>query len=145
MVGVAVAQAGLLPTEISSLGIKFGPSSQSVLLLLLGLVCLYYLIAFLVYAASDYVAWKMALRDAIYDVWSRPREKVEEPETEEEALREIRRQESLEEFIQTRNATILFAELALVPVSRVRAVFEFVLPAIVGAYATIILLMRSAA
>ncbi len=145
ILGIAVAQAGLLPTEISSLGIKFGPSSQSAILLLIGLVCSYYLAAFIVYAASDYVAWKIVLRSAFSRIWTGPREKIEEPETEEEALRQISRQESLEEFIQTRNSSILLAEIALLPVSRVRAFFEFVLPVVVGAYATVVLFARSAA
>ena len=145
ILGVAVAQAGLLPTEITTLGVKLGSASQSALLVLLGLICCYYLVAFLVYATADYIAWKIALRDAISNIWTRPREKVEVIETEEDALRQIRREESLEEFIQTRNSTILLAEVALVPASRVRAVFEFVLPALVGSYATVVLFLRSAA
>jgi hypothetical protein len=145
MLGIAVAQAGLLPSEISSLGIKFGASSQSVLLLLLGLICLYYLAAFLVYAASDYVAWKIALRDAIHSVWFRPREKIEEPETEEDVCRAIRRDESFEEFMQKHNTSVFLAEIALLPVSRARALFEFLLPAAVGTYATVVLFAHSAA
>ncbi len=133
VLGVAITKAGLLPAEISSLGVKLGPSSQSALLVLIGLVCTYYLAAFLVYATADYIAWKVALRDSIYDVWSQPRESSAEPETEEDALREIRRQESLEEFIQKRNATIVIAEVLLLPVSRIRAAFELVLPVVVGA------------
>ncbi len=145
MLGVAVAQAGLLPTEISALGIKFSPSGQGVLLLLFGLVCAYYLIAFLVYAASDYISWKMALRDAFQRIWTGPRERETEPESEEEALRQIQRQESLEEFIQKKNSTILIAELMLLPISRLRVVFDFVLPVVVGTYSTAVLFLRSAA
>ena len=145
MLGIAVAQGGLLPTEISSLGIKFGPGSQSVLLLILGLVCGYYLIAFLVYALSDYIAWKMALRAVFQRIWTGPRDPTAESESEEEALLQIRRQESLEEFIQKNNSSILIAEFMLLPASRVRAIFEFVLPAVVGAYSTTVLLLRSAA
>ena len=145
MLGIGVAQAGLLPSEISSLGIKFAASSQSVLLLLLGLICLYYLAAFLVYAASDYVAWKIALRDAIQSIWFRPRERIEERETEEDAYRAIRREESFEEFMQKHNSSIFLAEIALLPVSRTRALFEFLLPTAVGTYATVILFAHSAA
>lgn len=145
VLGVAITQGGLLPTEISNLGVKLGPSSQSALLVLIGLVCTYYLAAFLVYAASDYVAWKVALRDSIYDVWSQPRESSVELETEEDALRETRRQEALEEFMQKSNLTVLLAELLVLPVSRARAAFEFVLPAVVGLYAIVVLFLRSAA
>lgn len=72
MLGIAIALADLVPTEIAGFGVKLSQSNQSTLMVLVGLVCLYYLLAFCIYAASDYVLWRLALREAFSTVVSRP-------------------------------------------------------------------------
>lgn len=145
IMGIAIAQAGLIPTEVSSLGVKLTQGNQGTLLLLLALVCSYYLVGFLAYAATDYVAWKVALKDSIVNAWMQPQEVTKEPETQEEAYRLVQRSERLEEFLVNKNGTTILAELLVLPVSRVRAVFEFLLPLFVACYAIAVLLWRSVA
>ena len=144
MLGIAIAQAGLVPTEIASLGVKLTEANQSTVLVLLGCVCLYYLAAFVAYAATDYVAWKTALRDAIVEAWTQPRE-VEKEKSEQEVYREIERSQRLETYLQTKNATTIIAELLVLPASRVRATLEFILPVVVGFFACSVLFLRGAA
>ncbi len=48
---------GLVPTEITTLGVKFAEADQRSLLRILALVIAYFLAAFIIYAASDFLAW----------------------------------------------------------------------------------------
>src|SRR5687767_6983866 len=65
LLGVAISQTGLLPTEISALGVTFGSTDQKALLIVLATVTGYFLLAFVIYAASDFVAWRLALRQSL--------------------------------------------------------------------------------
>lgn len=56
-IGIAIVRTGLLPTKISALGIEFGAADQRSLLNILAVITAYFLVAFVVYAASDWVAW----------------------------------------------------------------------------------------
>ena len=55
-VGIAIVKTGLVPREITTLGIKFGEADPQVLLDILALVILYFLVAFAVYGVSDFLA-----------------------------------------------------------------------------------------
>lgn len=56
MASIAVARTGALPTEISSLGMKFSAADRRVLLVLMLAVVAYFFGAFLVYAVPDILA-----------------------------------------------------------------------------------------
>lgn len=56
-IGIAIAKTGLIPSRISALGIQFEEANQSALLLLLGSVAAYFLVAFIIYAVADFFAW----------------------------------------------------------------------------------------
>ncbi len=138
MLGISIAQGGLLPTQISALGISLSGPEQRTLLVLVGLVCLYYLAAFIVYALSDFTSWQVAIRDSIVDAWNAPRT----DEDEGEAERAIR----MEQFFQRHHPFLHVSDIFVVPVSKTRATFEFLVPAIVGLYAVVVLfLTRTAA
>jgi hypothetical protein len=152
MVGIPILKTGLVPTKNTALGIEFGEDDQQTFLFLLGLVVVYFLAAFLIYAASDFLAW--------WEVYRVARAEIEEPEMklyEELAKKrdEIRRasgetpgphgemperiSEELEAAIpfltsldRTRRTGLVFASI--------RALFEYLLRILVGAYAAYILL-----
>lgn len=63
-VGIAIVKAGLIPKQISAFGVTSDVNEQGLLIVLTG-VTVYFLIAFLVYAYSDWVAHGYALRHAI--------------------------------------------------------------------------------
>lgn len=143
MLGIAIALAELVPTEVAGLGVKLSQSNQSTLMVLVGLVCLYYLFAFCIYAASDFVAWQMALREAYSKAALQP--PTPEPETEQERAQEERmahRYMWLEDFLDKKFPSMLLAGLAVEPISKVRAIFDFLLPVCVGLVAVIALLWR---
>lgn len=49
-----------MPQEITTFGIKFGEADQQSLLIMLALVTLYFVTAFAVHGASDFLAWRFA-------------------------------------------------------------------------------------
>jgi hypothetical protein len=65
MIGIAMVKTGLVPRKIATFGIDLDPPNRSALLFLLALITIYFFVAFLIYAASDYVARREALR-AVY-------------------------------------------------------------------------------
>lgn len=136
LLGVAVVQTGLLPTEISALGVKLAAADQKMLVILLAIVCLYFLLAFVTYAASDFVAWQVSLHSAISQ---HVRESVE------------MRNDEYEQMIHTEVWRVLVerypwtqrASRFVFPVSWGRGLFEFGVPVVFALYA-ICMLVTSA-
>jgi hypothetical protein len=139
MLGISIAQGGLLPTQITALGISLNAQEQRTILVLVGLVCLYYLFAFLVYALSDFMSWQVAIRDSIVAVWQAPRGvDVEDEDAGDRAVR-------MESFFEKHHPFLHASDLFVRPVSKVRALFEFLVPPIVGIYAVMVLFFTRAA
>jgi hypothetical protein len=136
LLGVALVQTGLLPTEISALGVKLSAADQSKLVLLLAIVCLYLLSAFLAYAASDFLAWQVALRGAI---GQRVRESVETRNDDYEQMIHTEVWRSLcEQYPWTQRVGRF-----ILPVSWVRGILEFGVPVVFALYA-MVMLVKSA-
>jgi len=60
MVGITIVYTGLVPQQITTLGITFGEADRRSLLFILALVILYFLAAFVVYGGSDFLASRTA-------------------------------------------------------------------------------------
>lgn len=137
LLSVAVASSGLLPTEIAALGVKLGGNDQRTLLVLLAAVCLYYLVAFIAYAASDLTAWQMAIRESMLEhlirSWREPDEY------------DVHVWGEAQDKLAERYPLLVLADLLVKPVSVARALFEFALPLVVGLVAIVILAVKSAA
>ena len=58
ILGVAIAQTGIVPAKINALGIEFTKTDQQSLLFIIGLVIAYFLIAFVIYAWSDFLRFQ---------------------------------------------------------------------------------------
>jgi hypothetical protein len=135
LVAVVVSKAGILPTKIESLGIEFTSSNRHAIIVLIGVVVGYFLLAFIIYGFLDIYFVFSSAKEADVDELSkqvqleRDRESPEDNLSEKELLRRIRRR------IQSRRAEY--------PISRapsamfwVRAVlFECGLPVVAGCYA----------
>lgn len=131
LLSLALVKAGLLPTEISALGLKLASSNHRALLLLLAAVVLYYLVAFLTYAASDYVAWHVAQREAA-------REAIRNVYFPEESDKGTKFE--VERLVYTHHSWTQAVSQLAGPVSWLRALFDFCLPVLFSAYAVYILL-----
>jgi len=156
--GVAMSATGLIPTEISALGIKFPPTEQAMFVRAITGVVFFYLIAFIVYAWSDYISWKIELQEWLieqhptfdgdeyqeemkYEYYKREAYLIS---LEEQG--EVKRAEDYEKsLIHNRVKSALEAEYnkqkdQIPLVSKLRALFEFILPVVIGSIAIIFLI-----
>jgi hypothetical protein len=67
--GYLVTKTGLVPTQIQTLGITFTASEQKTLLSVFALVVVYFVVAFILYAATDALAWAWAIYIAKRQLW----------------------------------------------------------------------------
>lgn len=131
VLAVALVKAGLLPSEITALGVTLATSDQKSLLVLLGFVILYFLGAFLLYGASDLVTWRVTQREAFRETIRKLRFGTES-EREQGIMFEVER-----EFNQ-RKGEMYMTSFLVGPVSMLRVLFDFALPLLFGIYAVII-------
>lgn len=132
ILGIALVKAGFVPTKISALGIEFAKTDQNSLLSVLGIIILYFLIAFLIYAASDIIIWhrsfSRSLKASMVDRWK--------SEAEKDPVMEMT--DYIDNFLK-RPFSVRFILGLATPVSLLRAIFEFLLPIAVGIYAIAII------
>jgi hypothetical protein len=121
-VGLVIARSGLVPSRISALGIEFDRADQSALLGMLAAVVVYFLVAFVVYATSDFVAWRVAFRNAVLS-----------SQREYEAQSDDQR--AAEDRLRQRLRSGHWWAGASRSVSVTRALFEFLVPLIIGVFA----------
>jgi hypothetical protein len=80
ILGITIVKTGFIPTKISALGIEFAQTDQNSLLLVLGSIILYFLIAFLIYGTSDFLIWRLTyssvLKDAMLNQWKAEAQKT---------------------------------------------------------------------
>lgn len=120
-IGILILRTGLVPSKIAALGIEFNQADQKALLGALGAIVVYFLVAFMIYASSDLVAWRVAIHYALVD---------RQAEVEKE-MRQHEREGLEVERIGRRATLVVLAR----PTSLVRAVFEFGVPVLIGLYA----------
>jgi hypothetical protein len=132
MLGVTVAHTGLIPSKITALGVEFEHADQQALLLMLVVVVAYFTIAFIVYATADFLAWRASHDETLLMHLQHEHAFLPIPETAhdepaERALKQIRRR------------VWWWGTLAR-KTSYLRALWEFVLPILAGAYSIGVLL-----
>lgn len=121
-VGVLVAEAGLVPSKISALGIDLSAPAQDVFVMLVGLVIVYFLCAFFIYGVSDFFAWGKTYQDYLEAV-----ERVQSNWShKKQAQYDLKR---------TAVGDIAWIYSASKPVAFIRIFFEFGLPIIYGLFA----------
>lgn len=63
MLGILIASAGVVPEEISALGISLSAPDQRDFLWLLIAIIMYFISAFVVYGWTDLLVWRKKLHD----------------------------------------------------------------------------------
>ena len=137
LLGVGLVKTGLVPTKIEALGVEFDKTNQQALLFLLAIVVGYFFVAFLVYAAADFLAWRRALRAHELERMDKyiQRERARQSSADDAIYQQAAEYFGPKEFSMAR---AVFFNMAG-PVSIVRAAFEFLLPLLVGGYAVTLL------
>jgi hypothetical protein len=128
---VTVVHVGLVPTQISALGIDFNPGDQRTLVRMTALITLYFLLTFAAYAWSDYFASYHADR-ANYREWLAYRAHPGARESDEKAWQEMRERGFPLPF---------YAKVRRPVVTSVRGLIDFAFPILFGVYAVIAALL----
>jgi len=136
VLAIAIVKTGLIPTKIEALGVEFDKSNQQALLKILVLVTLYFFSAFAIYATADFLAWRRALQRARVEAFTEQLRRKREG-TEEKYIQEQR-----EIWERSRTAFAGFSVAQSVGV--LRALFEFLIPFLFGAYAMWVLSFAAA-
>jgi hypothetical protein len=136
-IGVVIARTGLVPKQISALGITFPEANRGTFVQIYILVVAYFIVGFVIYAAADLVAWRVE-----YNYIVREWQIAKAAETMEQTY--ARNQVEQDLMHAPWLGYRLWWHLSK-PVALIRAIFEYALPVIVGSYAimTLIRLMRS--
>jgi len=111
--GIVVVKTGLVPSRITALGIEFSPADKIMLLRVIAAIVAYFILAFVVYAWADYLAWQTTFRVLIL---ARMRERL------------IRGNLAYVRGLPRENASLI------------RMVFEFVFPIAIAIYGIVLLL-----
>lgn len=131
----AIVKTGLVPTEISNLGITFTTKDRSALLFVLAVFVTYFLLAFVVYAIADWLAqtWahRLALKAEGDEMAASWRTKINAPGTADMPALE-RMEKQLADHFEASTARL---RRATTPIVAVRWMFEFALPIGAGIYA----------
>lgn len=122
-VGIIVAKTGFVPSKISALGIDFSFTDQKMLYRALSCVIGYFLVAFILYAASDFVAWRVAWMNAM-----RAATRARHERLASETASELHQAVEQELSGQFRHVPYALSSA----VSSLRALFDFAVPVVIG-------------
>lgn len=126
LMGIAMAKAGLIPKKINALGVELESGNQGALLYLVAAVIIYFFVAFLIYGASDFIAW----RKRISIFYAENTKSFFKRMTEGE-----RDRNSYESIIKDAEERVQFWGRLSPTSSTIRAAFEFIPPLLFSAYA----------
>lgn len=136
-VAIAIVKTGLVPSKISALGIEFSEADKSTLLWILTAVVLYFLLAFLIYGLSDFLAWRLAYRSAFQKEFQKKAklfEMFEQRKDSSEFMEELTKK--VQQMLERNKILPAAFSISLAkPTSVIRAVFEFAFPITLGLYA----------
>jgi hypothetical protein len=127
LVALVIVKVGLLPEEITTLGIKFAAHDKGRLIILFVFIISFYLAAFMIYALSDFIAWRLAFIAERKKIFKESRETL------------IKESVVLEKDLQISILENKWDSVSTTT-SRIRAIFEFVVPIAIAIYSIIILL-----
>jgi len=160
IIGIAIVKTGIVPTQISAIGVTFSQTDQKYLFYILAAVVSYFLIAFLIYALADFIAWRIAYGAVLNAEWetnakfnlgdssrilSEPEQYAIQLKAEIEKIKaEAKRQDLLRKMaidfdIKDINRPNFLIHISP-KVSLARAFFEFALPICIGVCALCLLL-----
>lgn len=133
-IAITIVKTGLVPTKISALGVDFSPTDQKSILVILSIIVAYFLAAFLIYAVSDFVAWRVAFHGAVRELMKSKLEEKNDARTHKQF--DTIRQE-MERYTRR---TYMWGHMSR-PVSLLRAFLDFVVPFLFGIITILLLLL----
>jgi len=152
LIGIAFVKTGLYPTKISALGIECSQADQRAMTLVLCFVVLYFLVAFFLYAVSDFLAWRLEYIAAMKKVYEERRKTIEEKRKEKrkidrsmiEEMQDNLYQQQTEDAFRQLVSRNRFVIRSVGPTAILRALLEFLFPIVIGVYASVVLWLAKA-
>jgi hypothetical protein len=135
-IGIIIVKTGLVPSKISALGIEFTQTDQRSLLSAIAAIIFYFLVAFIVYASSDFLGWRLAFHSALKEIRAE-RRLMSEDDNERHWIIEREVEDELRKRYRFHHTLLTLSR----PISFLRAMFEFAIPIIISVYAIVALLM----
>ncbi len=123
VIGLLIIYAGIIPTKINALGITFESNDKKAIIRVFSFIIIYFLTAFVIYAWSDFISWRLALLRDLQDDFEKNYEKS--VDIDSEIL-----------FNQYKNKWRILSS----PTSKIRALFEFIFPIVISIFTVITLL-----
>jgi hypothetical protein len=130
-IGIIIVKTGLVPSKISALGIDFSFTDQLLLFRALSAITGYFLVAFVVYAASDLAAWTHAIVSA-----TRERMRAQQLEELESDMRQRDIRRAVEHELASRMGRA-YSIFRFSVMSRIRALFDFLVPVVIGLWSVL--------
>lgn len=151
VIAIAVARTGLIPTQISALGLQFSQADRGSMLWLIGAVVGFLLLSFVVAAAADFAAWRMSIFAKSWEEEADGYENLRKSILEEKRLtkedREALQEQERHMGAMWRNAGHLdrysFMQKLVGTISWARVAVEFVAPVLSGISAMVLLACTS--
>ena len=84
--GITLVVTGLVPTKIEALGVEFTQTDQKALLAIIAISTAYFLVAFTIYAVSDFIAWRFMIRNVIKEAIFQRAEELKKAENVDSKL-----------------------------------------------------------
>lgn len=140
IVALVVAKTGILPGKIASIGIEVSSADKPALLFIFAGVIAYLLLAFMIYAASDFIVWQRSYYELI-DKLAFERAERQYKAEQEGATNVIMGFEAIDKRKETWKVGLRNASA---PTSVARAIVEFLLPIGTGLFAFVSLLLSAA-
>jgi hypothetical protein len=147
--GLIMAKTGLIPSRIVDLGIEFTATHKASLVLIVLFGVVYFFVAFLLYAASDFSRWQLALRTSFLKkraIENRSALFKGMKSKEDRLLNEAAGKAQLEKALQESMDRYMspYWQIAA-PLGWARAFLEFVFPLVFAAYSIYLLAVLSCA
>lgn len=128
-VGIAVVKVGIVPQKISALGVEFEGTNQSAFLYLTSTLIVYFLVAFVIYAASDFILWRSNVLRFRAENIRKFYEFIENPKSFPGG------NSPFQSEIDDASSRVYFWTKMAPHAAVIRAIFEFLLPVMFSAYA----------
>jgi len=135
--GIVIAHTGLVPTQITALGIQFQTSQRTALYVIFALAVLYFLCAFMLYCTLDFVEWK---RDARADRFSQEVEHLKAASEKPSDSRPLGSDAAVHAKVGDQYRVSPGRESQL---WRIRCTFDMFLPCLLGVYSIIALSVQA--
>lgn len=126
-IGILMIKAEIVPTKISALGVELSLSNQSAFLYFIALLVIYFSIAFVLYAISDFVAWRIQFHKTILSILT---ERTEEDVANEKM-----------NYSKVVDKLVFWTNVSK-PASLFRAILEFAFPIMYGVVALSLLIFH---